>query len=260
MDISENQLSNVSWISFDGLKVLEILILSSNKLTTLDPQTFAMLISLKRLDLRRNSVIIPDSKSGFFTQLSLEILNIDYCNLESLPEATFVNMPHLKNLTLSGNSFSENIDVSAFEWLKELIALRISNLSESTTYSLCEKLPIIDTIQFDGYFISCIILSDDDNSFEDAILLKEPIEEPRTNSVIASPITTRKTTMAQPTSTVSSAQFEQEFTTHPTISTSSLLLNETFHESSANKTKIDTDSTASIVIENETIKYILIGE
>lgn len=256
LDLSGNELSNVTALNFHGLKVLEILLLSSNKLTTIDPQTFERLLSLKRLDLRRNSIILPEPQPGFLVQHSLEILNLDNCNLESIPEATFVNMPQLQNLTLSGNSFSVNIDVDAFDWAKDLTALRISNLSETTTYSLCEKLTTIDTIQFDGYYVSCVILSDDDNSFEDAVFKNLIEEQPRNDSEMSSPNTTRKPTKAPSKSTLSSAHVSQEFST---TSTGSPMLNETLYESATNKTKIDTE-TASIDIENETIKYILIGE
>lgn len=243
------------------MRVLEVLILASNKLTFLDPSTFELLINLKRLDLRGNFIELPESESGFLVHRTLEVLNLDNCNLAKIPEASFIKMPQLNTITLSANSFSENIDVSAFESLKDtLITLRISNLSESTTYFLCEKLSGIDTIQFDGFNVSCVILSGDDSSFQDGVLT-EPIEEPRIDSVISPPITTRKTTKAPSKLTHSSTEFSKEFAVTSTTSTGSphLDVNETSNESSTNKTKIDTE-TASIDIENETIKYILIGE
>lgn len=257
LDLSENQLSNVTGMSFSGLKFLEVLFLSSNKLTALDPSTFEQLSSLKRLDLRGNSIVLPSSERGFLIHRSLEVLNLDNCGLDTIPEASFVSLPQLRNLTLSGNPFNENIDVSAFESLQGLITLRISNLSETTTYYLCEKLTTIDIIQFDGFNISCVILSEDDNSFRDGIL---PVDEPRIDSVTAAPITTRKITKAPSSSTHSSTQFSQESTTTAaTTSTGSPLpnMNETISESSTNKTKIDT-GTASF--DDQTIKYILIGE
>lgn len=259
LNLSHNKISNLKPRHFEKLKNLETLYLGSNGITNLDPNTFRMMTKLKRLDLSHNSIELQESDSkGFLVQGSIEELNLDHCNIEELPPNTFINMTQLKNLTLSGNPVDENWDLSAFEPLKNLLKLRIPNLSHAATYSLCDKLVSIDTINFDEFNISCYILANN-QSFMEGIILNDPVEEPKIDSVMSPPLTTRKTTAAP--STTTSLMPPTELPTVPDTTTfiPQIQQIETSDATFANKTKLDTGS-ASIDIDNETLKFILVGE
>lgn len=254
LDLSSNQLSALTRRHFDGLKSLETLYLSSNDITNLDPETFSSLKKLKKLDLKRNKL---DLQGRFLYQSSIEELNLDYCEISQIPHEAFTNLSQLVNLTLAGNRFDENIDVSAFEPLRNLLRLRISNLSKSSIYELCEKLVAIDIVSFDEFNVSCTVLSDD-QPFEESIISNDPVEEPKIDSVISPPITTAKSTVA--TSTTSSSSIRS--TPLPTAIEASTKpnLTDTAVDTFTNKTIIDTDSVKPVDIDEATIKIILVGE
>lgn len=260
LDLSNNDISSLTRRHFERLKSLEVLLLSSNKINSLAPDIFVNLTKLKRLDLRSNSLELQSSKSeGFLISSSLEELNLDDCGINEIPDGTFNNMTQLRNLTLAGNLFDDVIDTSPFEPLRNLLKLRINNLSKTSIYMLCEKLVAIDIINFDEYNISCTVLSDD-VAFEESIISNDPVEEPRIDSVISPPTTTRKAIMTVLT-TSSTIQPSPYMPTAAEMSTAlpQPELIETSDQSFTNVTKIDTE-TAAIDIDNETIKFILLGK
>lgn len=259
LDLSKNEISSLTQRHFERLNNLEVLLLSANQLTSLNADIFQNLTNLRRLDLSSNPIELQGSTAkGFLVSSFLEELNLDYCNITEIPDGTFTNLTQLLNLTLAGNLFDESMDTNAFEPLDKLIKLRINNLSKASIYTLCEKLVGIDIITFDEYNISCTVLSND-GPFEDSYISNDPVEEPKIDSVMSPPATTRKTTMAA-TTTASSVQPSQ----FPTATESSTALPqpqviETSDESYTNRTKLAPE-TASMNIDNETMKFILIGE
>lgn len=257
LDLSNNEISSLSQRHFERLNNLEVLYLSSNQFTTFNADTFIRLTKLRRLDLRRNPIELDGSMSkGFLVSSHLEELNLDYCNISEIPHGTFTNLSQLLNLTLAGNLFDDNIDTSAFEPLDKLIKLRINNLSKTSIYMLCEKLVGIDIITFDEYNISCTILSND-GPFEDSYISNDPVEEPKIDSVMSPPATTRKVTVAI-TTTVSSVKPSIPVTTESSTALPLPQVIETSDEAYTNRTKLEPD-TASMNIDNETMKFILIG-
>lgn len=259
LDLSSNEISSLTRRHFERMNNLEVLLLSVNKLVTLDADTFSHLTKLQRLDLSRNPVELQGSDSkGFLVSTNIEELNLDYCNITDIPDGTFTNLTQLLNLTLAGNLLDKDIDESSFKPLHNLIKLRITNLSESSTYRLCNVLTAIDTILFDEFNITCLVLSND-GAFEDSIVPNDPVEEPKIDSVISQPVTARKVTAAQ-TTTASLVQPSPA----PTVTESSTSLPqpqviEISDEAYTNKTKLEPE-TASMNIDNDTMKFILIGE
>lgn len=259
LDLSHNQLSTLTKKHLEKLKSLETLYLGSNKLTSLAPDTFEALISLQRLDLRRNALYFDDpSPNGLFIQHSLLELNLDYCGIEEFPEDAFKNMRQLKNLTLAGNPIDESLDTSAFEKLENLLKLRIPNLTESTIYSICKKLKGIDIINFDEFNVSCTILSDDE-PFDEGLIGNDAVEEPKIGSVLAP--TTRKTTTSTSTTTTEAPVENKEI---PALSSSSVndttsVLKESSEEMNSNSTQV-ASGPVTVDIDNETVKFILVGE
>lgn len=51
--------------------------------------------------------------------------------------------------------YLQDINVSAFHPLSDLLKLKIPHVSRTATYGLCEKISVIDVISFDNYNISC---------------------------------------------------------------------------------------------------------
>lgn len=255
LHLSHNEISTLNRRHFEKLKNLEVIFLDSNKITELAADTFQSLTKLRRLNLNRNSIVLQGS---FLFQSSLEELNLDYCEIDEIPDRMFVNMTQLEILSLEGNPIDENLDTSAFESLTNLLKLRIPNLSPSTTYQICDKLTAIDTINFDTHNISCTVLSDD-GSFDESIISNDPIELPKVQ--LLTPHTTRKPTTTQAPTTASSSI---PSTILPAVNETSTnvvqpQIIETSDGDATNKTKINTE-TASIDIDNETIKFILVGE
>lgn len=206
-----------------------------------------------RLDLNGNSI---DLRNEFLRQPTIEELNMDSCNLEEVPDATFVNLSQLRNLTLAGNPFDKNMDTSAFKSLQNLLHLRITNLTQSATYELCENLVSIDTIYFDDVNISCTVLSDSEASFEDGIIKNEEdeLEEPIIlQSVRSPPSTTHKTVTVAATTTLES---HSSYNANETTSAMPELKDDDL-ASTTNGTV--TAGEVKVDIDIETVKFILAG-
>lgn len=259
LDLSHNEISTLNRRHFEKLKNLEVILIDSNKIVELDADTFESLTNLKRVNLNRNSIELQGSSSrGFLIQSSLEELNLDYCNIDEIPDGAFVNMTQLETLSLAGNPLDENLDTTAFEPLKSLLKLRIPNLSQSTTYQICDKLTAIDIINFDEFNVSCTVLSDD-GAFDEAIILNDPVELPKVQS-LSPPVTRKPTTTEAPTTTTSvPSPTILPAANNETSTAGAKPQIETSDGGATNKTRIDTE-TASIDIDNETIKFILVGE
>lgn len=196
-----------------------------------------------------------DLRNEFLRQPTMEELNMDNCDLEEVPDTTFVNLSQLRNLTLAGNPFDKNMDTSAFKSLQNLLHLRITNLTQSATYELCENLVSIDTIYFDDVNMSCTVLSDSDASFEDGIIKNEDeLEEPIIlHSIRSPPSTTQKLVTVPATTTLeshSSHNANETTTAMPEISDDDLDPGTT-NGTITGEVKVD--------IDIETVKFILAG-
>jgi Leucine-rich repeat (LRR) protein len=256
--LSHNEISTLNRRHFEKLRNLEVIFLDSNVITELDANTFQTLKNLTRLNLNRNPIELQGSSSrGFLIQSSLKELNLDDCKIDEIPDGMFVNMTQLEILSLAGNPLDENLDPSPFEPLTSLLKLRIPNLSQSTIYQICDKLTAIDIINFDEFNVSCTVLSDD-AAFDEGIIFNDPIEPPKVQSL--SPPITKKPTTTEASTTASSSV---PLTTLPAFNETSTVDSkrqiETSDGDATNKTKIDTGK-ASIDIDNDTIKFILVGE
>ncbi|CRK87268.1 CLUMA_CG001070, isoform A [Clunio marinus] len=266
LDLSHNDISELQQRHFKNLNNLEVLLLGDNKISTLEPEVFQGLTKMKRLSLKNNPLELRRSSSkGFLIQSSLEELNLDNCELKEIPDGTFNNMRQLRILTLAGNPLDEFLDLTAFEQLTNLIKLRIPNLTQATIYELCNKLIAIDVVNFDEFNITCLVLADD-GAFEDSVITNDPVGEPKSASVLsyelpmAVPKSTLPTTTvtASTTSTSSPSQATNSDKKLSTSTTEAINVVEASNEIKINQTEPETTK-AAIDIDNETIKYILIG-
>lgn len=255
LDLSNNKIKTVNQKTFRGLKSLETLYINSNQLAELESNTFSDLRNLTRLSLSENQML--EIREPFLEQKSLIELNLDYCNIEDIPERAFINLSQLENLTLAGNPFNEELSTSAFEPLQKLIKLRMPNTKANVISSLCEYLISIDVIMFDEFNVSCLLLDENRYSVEDAIVANDPPEKPLIRSVTAPTSTSTTKTLATSSSTTKPLVSVAD----QTLNTSTQRVNITTSDSetSTNQTKTEPD-TAQIDIDKETINLMLLGE
>lgn len=109
IDLSNNNIQNISSSSFKNLLKLETLILDSNLLTLLDFNLFFNLTSLKNLSLYNNRIQLtrPDQTEGFLNSKSLLELNLDSCNIDNIPSSTFKFLNQLTSLNLANNPINK---------------------------------------------------------------------------------------------------------------------------------------------------------
>lgn len=109
IDLSNNNIQNISSSSFKNLLKLETLILDSNLLTLLDFNLFFNLTSLRSLSLNNNRIQLsrPDQTEGFLNSKSLKELNLDSCNIDHIPSSTFKYLNQLTSLNLANNPINK---------------------------------------------------------------------------------------------------------------------------------------------------------
>lgn len=249
LDLSNNGITKISQEIFKYLVNITSLILRNNNISDFDSDTFVNLTKLERLDLSKNPLIL---QKGFVSNSYLTTLNLDECGLNEIPEEAFSGIKQLVNLTLNGNNFDDNFDSSAFEDLTVLTKLEIKNMSRASISELCGKLTGIDAVNFEGFNFSCYIFMAEDN-FEDAIVGNDPPnEQPLTRE------RTIKTTKAPSTASI---------VTTASSTTLSIKKNDTEKILTNDQINQQTDVIAttetvdhSVDIDNQTLKYILIGE
>ncbi|KAG5685074.1 hypothetical protein PVAND_014275 [Polypedilum vanderplanki] len=259
LDLSNNKISSVNRKDFETLTNLTTLILRNNSISHFEPETFKSNMKLERLDLSQNPLQLQQSTSdGFLINSRLEELNLDYCNLNEIPEGSFRGITQLKNLSLRGNQFDEHMDVSAFENLKSLTKLEIKNISQVAIKNLCENLVSIDSIYFEGFNLSCFIFLNEDN-FEDAVVgLDLPVELP----ILPPPIkfiTTTTTTLSTSTVTTTVYELLTEKLNSSTLSEKIETIDYSNSQNNVTNSANITNQTSVVDIDNETIKYILMG-
>jgi len=113
---------------FNGFTKLTILDLSNNQLTQLSDQQFGGLINLKKLYLNNNKIEILgfgwDNRKLFEGLNKLEVLHLNKNKIQSLPEYVFKDLANLFELNLESN-YIKSIH---YESLSGLINLKVLNL------------------------------------------------------------------------------------------------------------------------------------
>ncbi|KAI1286195.1 Leucine-rich repeat transmembrane neuronal protein 1 [Halotydeus destructor] len=123
--INENRIREISSNSLNFYRHLEILSLSSNKLSTLGDKLFLSLSKLQLLFLDTNSIVdIPSSSRTFRGLSALLVLSLARNSLSSLGSATFVGLFSLEELDLSSNLI-DRLDSSSFAGLTRLKVLSL---------------------------------------------------------------------------------------------------------------------------------------
>ncbi|OAD57152.1 Leucine-rich repeat-containing G-protein coupled receptor 4 [Eufriesea mexicana] len=153
LNLANNKITKLQENVFKGLDSLQVLIITRNSLTEIERQAFNDLKQLTTLYLHRNS--LAELKKGTFSELeslkdlnlawnkfekitsdtfsdlpqTLDFLHIDFNEINSLQEASFVNVPRF-TLSLTGNKIS-SIPKGTFE-LPTLRDLHLNNNTLTT--------------------------------------------------------------------------------------------------------------------------------
>lgn len=122
LDLSQNQIENISSESVSRLVKLQALNLSSNHITFLHEQSFHGLNFLVELDLSHNPLHKILHESPFSSLVALRSLHL--CNASLISVAT-LPLPHLNLLNLKGN-FLYNVSQRAFEKSRNVRYLDLS--------------------------------------------------------------------------------------------------------------------------------------
>ena len=148
LDLSHNQLTNITNAPFQKLKVLLMLDLSHSEISQMSSTTFRGLRSLEILDLRMNKLI--NLPSNIFSDLcNLLLLNMNLNHFRSIPGQALASLHSLQFLSISNsNSDTHEITLEGFENMTNLNTLHLfveeaslTSIGRNTLYPL-RKLPL----------------------------------------------------------------------------------------------------------------------
>ncbi|XP_063405725.1 leucine-rich repeat-containing protein 15-like [Mytilus trossulus] len=103
--LNDNSITSLEPNTFAGLTSLKSLYLSSNSITSIEPGTFSEIKSLEYLYMGDNSITSIDS-NAFYGLTSLRYLSLQDNNINSIEPNTFSGLTSLEDLDLSDNSIT----------------------------------------------------------------------------------------------------------------------------------------------------------
>jgi slit protein 2 len=103
LNLSNNAINRIDGKSFVGQSGLEKLDLSGNEITTFPQETFVYPPRLQWLSLANNSELQVPEHLPLLESDSLQILHLEYCNIENICVTNFEKLGKLKELYLSHN-------------------------------------------------------------------------------------------------------------------------------------------------------------
>lgn len=125
LDLSVNEISDLTSSMFRGLSNLMTLKLSGNAIKAIAPNTFEYLGKLYTLELDRNQISTMTSKT-FVGLRELKRLNLNHNEIFNLGAEVFEPIRQLSELKLESNRLA-NIDSRVFKVLPSLIRLELSS-------------------------------------------------------------------------------------------------------------------------------------
>ena len=147
LDLSHNQLMNIiTDAPFEKLQVLKMLNLSYNEISQVSSSSFKGLALLETLDLQENK--LKDLPKDIFSDFhNLLYLNLNANDFTAIPGQALASLDSLQDLSLLLNGEINEMDLEGFENMTNLISLHIyissikANLSSDTFFPL-KKLPL----------------------------------------------------------------------------------------------------------------------
>jgi Leucine-rich repeat (LRR) protein len=138
LKLNKNEIGLIEAGSFRTLKKLKSLNLSDNHLKAITRKTFSGLENLETLGLSKNQ--IGTIEAGSFQRLAqLKILELWSNKLTSLDETTFVGLVELEALFLFSNPVISSLDYSVFSHLPSLKYLYIINFHANSISKVNKK-------------------------------------------------------------------------------------------------------------------------
>ncbi|XP_076435821.1 uncharacterized protein LOC143275527 [Babylonia areolata] len=125
--LTRNRLESVDDGAFQSLTGLDTLLMNDNYLREVSDDMFMGLVVLKRLDLSRNRLVELISRS-FLPLKNLEVLNLAWNEIEHVEDDAFVGLYRLQTLLLTGNRLMA-VNGNQFRPLYSLMNLMLDNCS-----------------------------------------------------------------------------------------------------------------------------------
>lgn len=126
LNLSMNALTQLDDKSFVGLTNLLVLFLSENQILNIQPNTFAHLQSIHRIDLGWNKLKTLSGNIFGAQVLPLQKLFIQKNNIETIQPRTFVSVPNIDFLSLAHNRIRQ-LDDNLFEPLTNLKKIHLQD-------------------------------------------------------------------------------------------------------------------------------------
>jgi len=136
LNLSNNAINRIDGKSFIGQSGLEKLDLSGNEITTFPLETFVYPPHLQWLSLANNSELQVPEHKPLLESDSLQVLHLEYCNIEKLYLTNLEKLGKLEELYLSHNKI-KTLSAESRGDLACLKNIRILDLS----YNQLQKLP-----------------------------------------------------------------------------------------------------------------------
>ena len=146
LDLSHNDLMNITNAPFRKLEILLILVLSYNEITEMASTAFRGLQSLKHLELQVNKLV--DLPKGIFADLfKLIYLNLDTNYFTAIPGHELASLTSLQQLHFMNSGIISQLDFEGFQNLKNLSKLALfihsaGNLIRSDTFHQFHQVPL----------------------------------------------------------------------------------------------------------------------
>lgn len=125
LDLSRNQLDDLSRNVFTGLGKLKTLNLSHNRLTIVPFQVFKPLQEIELMDLSGNE-LRSILENFFISNKRLKVLRLGDNKIDKITMSSFYGLTRLEELQLTGNNLTY-IDRNAFDHLEQLRVLNLRN-------------------------------------------------------------------------------------------------------------------------------------
>ncbi|CAG9855223.1 unnamed protein product [Phyllotreta striolata] len=181
LNLSLNAITSIEANAFRALDELKILDLSYNKISVIEESTFLSTKSLLTLDISHNYLTSIDS----ITSMSLNVLNVGYCEIKTIGKFALSTLPKLTKLSLQRNFISYIPDELVGGKLRnlDLSDCRIKLINNMTFKNMC-YLQILDlssnrltSIQSSNFPPSLAILKLKDNQWRcDCSAIKDTFE------------------------------------------------------------------------------------
>jgi Leucine-rich repeat (LRR) protein len=124
--LSNNKVEEIEINAFAGLQMMRSIDLSYNRLQSFNPKIFSSNPVLETVSLSGNNLVYLPSDFPILISTSVSSLDLSSCSLTTIHSVTFSSLPSLYDLDLSSNNL-QTISLSALEKVPDLRLLELNN-------------------------------------------------------------------------------------------------------------------------------------